>query len=101
MVANNTECYQLKAPFELWNSVPFICKQKMYESNHRWHTHALRVHERELMHNCIKPLYSEVFDDLFQEAVRIEEDMIISLYRTGCLVLLSNAQKINIGSSSV
>ena len=81
---NNSTCDQLKSPFELWESVSFSCKRKMYEIDHRWHTHALRVHERELMDNCNKPLYTDVFYDLLDESKQIYEAMIILLTNIEC-----------------
>ncbi len=60
----------------------------MYRLDHLWHTQALRVYERELLDNCYYSLYHEVYEDLLLESKKIEEDMIISLYSTGCLVLI-------------
>lgn len=85
---NYNTCHKLKNFIELWGNTSFSCKQKMYSLDHRWHTQALRVHERELLSNCHYSSYHEVYEDLLLESKKIEEDMIISLYGTGCLVLV-------------
>ena len=57
--------HEVKQTFDLWHDLDLQCKQQLYDKDHRWHEHAMRLEQEDAERFCRQAECAIIHDDTY------------------------------------